>query len=314
MTAAARALDEPLPPPATYSAQTSISSSAEDLMRRTLLIAAGWLWLLTVPAGAMADGGPATVSLGGSGVTVTGDPYNYVAMPVGDSTVVERVGRTPLAVDGGTILAGAFGVPTAATDATTTGLSADGRTLVLADTMNSYGIRTSTLLVLGTGSLQVRERVRLPGFYAVDAVSPTGRWLYLTHYRSRLIYEVRVYDLVKRRLLPRPLVDPREPGEKMVGVPVTRTVSADGRWTYTLYDRGTRTPFVHALDTAGRRAFCIELPALRGVDTYSLRLMLTTGGSLSVERAGMPLALIETHTLAASSGPFSLAESSLPPS
>jgi hypothetical protein len=37
-----------------------------------------------------------------------------------------------------------------------------------------YGLRTSNLVVLGTGSLQVRDRVRLPGFYAVDAISPTG--------------------------------------------------------------------------------------------------------------------------------------------
>jgi hypothetical protein len=279
-------------------------------MRRALLIAVGWLWLLTLPAGARAAGGPVYVSVGGSGVTVPGDPNSYVAMPVGNSTVVERFRRTPLAVDGATILPGGFGVPAAATDATATGLSGDGRTLVLADLNESYGIRTSSLVVLGTGSLQVRERVRLPGFDAVDAISPHGRWLYLTHYTSPLSYEVRVYDVYRHRLLSRPLVDPREPDEKMLGVPVTRAVSGDGRWAYTLYDRGPKAPFVHALDTAGRHAFCVDLPALRGDDTYSLRLALTAGGSLSIDRAGMPLAVIDAHTLHVSSGPFSLAESS----
>jgi hypothetical protein len=283
-------------------------------MRRALVIAMGWLWLLTLPAGARAAGGPVYVTLGGSGVTVAGDPDSYVTMPVGKSTVIERFRRTPLAVDGATIVPGAFGVPAAANDATTTGLSADGRTLVLADMNDAYGIRTSSLVVLGTGSLQLRERVRLRGFFAVDAISPTGRWLYLTHYTSPLSYEVRVYDVYKHRLLSRPLVDPREPDEKMLGVPVTRTVSSDGRWAYTLYDRGTKAPFVHALDTVGRRAFCVDLPALRGIATYSLRLEITAGGWLSIDRAGMPLSVIDAHTLAVSPGLSSLAESSQPSS
>src|SRR5439155_539595 len=73
-------------------------------------------------------------------------------------------------------------------------------------------------------------------------------------------YRVRAYDLVAQKLLPGTIVDPREPDEVMAGVPVTRATTADGQWAYTLYARSSKPPFVHALDTMGREAFCIDLP------------------------------------------------------
>ena len=53
----------------------------------------------------------------------------------------------------------------------------------------------------------------------------------------------------------------------MRGFPLRRTSSADGRWQYTLYDGGLSyygpkqagEPFVHAIDTVGRRTLCIDL-------------------------------------------------------
>jgi len=67
---------------------------------------------------------------------------------------------------------------------------------------------------------------------------------------------VRAYDLAARRLLPEPVVDPREPGEKMQGLPMTRATSADGRFAYTLYERPRGAPFIHALDTVRGSAAC----------------------------------------------------------
>ena len=61
---------------------------------------------------------------------------------------------------------------------------------------------------------------------------------------------MRAYDLVRGRLLHAPVVDPRETDEKMRGNPISRALSPDGRWAYTLYDGGGGTPFVHALDTS----------------------------------------------------------------
>ena len=65
-------------------------------------------------------------------------------------------------------------------------------------------------------------------------------------------------DLASGRLEGEPIMDPREPDEKMGGFPLSRTMSADGRWAYTLYTGGEET-FVHALDTLkGRPAASIS--------------------------------------------------------
>ena len=53
-------------------------------------------------------------------------------------------------------------------------------------------------------------------------------------------------------------MDPREPDEKMSGVPLTRTMSPDMRWVYTLYSGEEN--FVHALDTKAGTARGIDLP------------------------------------------------------
>ena len=44
----------------------------------------------------------------------------------------------------------------------------------------------------------------------------------------------------------------------MAGQPVAREMSPDGRWAYTLYGGGEET-FIHALDTEGETAVCIDL-------------------------------------------------------
>ena len=73
-------------------------------------------------------------------------------------------------------------------------------------------------------------------------------------------YRVRAYDLTVNRLVAGAIVDKSEPGEAMTGSPVARTMSADGSWAYTLYQRGGNAkPFIHALDTVHRIAFCLDL-------------------------------------------------------
>jgi hypothetical protein len=112
------------------------------------------------------------------------------------------------------------------------------------------------------------QRVTLRGDFTFDALSPDGTTLFLVQYVSSTDptrYAVRAYDLNRRGLLRGAIVDRREPGEKMSGSPLTRVTSPDGRCAYTLYDGNGETPFVHALDTTARRAFCIDLPVLRGL-------------------------------------------------
>ena len=268
-------------------------------MRRLLVIMLCGIGLVA-PVRALAVGGPVPPVVGGGGVTETDGPFTFIALASGNGTLVERVRRNGARIEGRRLLHGQFGVPGAAFDGTTTGLSADGRTLVLADASNLPPNRTK-LVVLDALRLRPQARIALLGYFTVDAISPTGRWLYLIHYRSRsnpTDYEVRAYDLAQRRLLTKPIVDPRQPDEKMQGVPLTRTVSADGRWAYTLYAGGNGAPFIHALDTVDLSAFCVDLPTVAGPDLSGARLALGPGATLRIESHGGPLAVMDTRTFA----------------
>jgi hypothetical protein len=147
----------------------------------------------------------------------------------------------------------------------------------------------------------MQEIVRLRGDYSFDAISPDGRTMYLIHYLSAddpTVYEVRAYDLTRSRLLPDPIVDPYASGEEMRGNPITRAASPDGRWAYTLYDGAGGHPFVHALDTVGQTARCVDLHLLAGrKDLNALRFRTSSAtATLAVVAAGRPVARIDTRT------------------
>ena len=148
--------------------------------------------------------------------------------------------------------------------------------------------------------LRIRARVRLRGDFSFDAVSPDGRSVFLIHYTSPsdpTRYEVRVLDVASRRLVRAPVLDPREPDEAMRGMPQSRAVGAGGRWAYTLYTGGEH-PFVHALDTAGRTARCIDLPPLPG-DPATFRVRMAPGGrAVRVITGGALRYVLDTRTWA----------------
>ena len=278
-------------------------------MRRLLVI--GTCILGVAAPAAHAAGGPVPPVQGGAGVGAQGGSLNYVAVRAGRDTVLQRIRREDGVVERSRLIRGAFGVPGAAYDGSSTGLSANERTLVLA-AMDARATRTR-LLVLDARPLRPRTEVVLPGYFTVDAISPGGRWLYLIRYRSisRNDYEVRAYDLTRRHLLSAPIVDPREPDEKMQGFPTTRTMSPDGRWAYTLYANPDGAPFIHALDTERRTAACIDLDDLTNDDVSEARLALADGG-LRVEGPGGPLAVVDRRTFAVSDPAASAAPTRAP--
>ena len=270
-------------------------------MRRTLLLTICGLGLV-VPSAAVAAGGPVPAIQGGSGVTVSASPFRFVALADHANTMFKVIWKRNGSVAYQNLIRGSFGVPAAAYDGSVTGLSADGGTLALVEIPRTYPPARTRLLVLDPRSFSFKARITLRGFFAVDAISPTGRWLYLIQYRHPATnpadYAVRAYDLAAHRLLGKPVVDPREPDEKMQGYPITRTMSADGRWAYTLYGRPTGPPFIHALDTDTRTAFCVDLAMLANIDLSSAKLVLESATTLSVENQGMPLALMNRRTFA----------------
>jgi hypothetical protein len=277
------------------------------MVRRLLLIAT--LALAACPCAAAAAGGEGLGTIAApAGVTVSGSPYRYVAAITGGGdrpTLVERIIRDGGVVDRRWSLRGRYFVPAVAYDGSGGGLSADGSTLVLARLARSYSPRRSRFAILDT-ALRARPSRRsgdqpsdhavsllsLRGFYSFDAISPDGETVYLIHYltaRGPAAYEVRAFDLPSGRLLRDPVIDPEEAGERMEGLPITRAMSPDGRWAYTLYDGNGKEPFLHALDTVRGSAVCVDLPQLAGRrDLF--------GSGLRVGGSGRELAVLSAST------------------
>jgi hypothetical protein len=233
-------------------------------------------------AAASGDGGPSPgVDQAGEGIVSPSGQLRYVAVPLGSRTMIEV-----LRVDGGLlrmvrIVKGRYGIPFVTNRGDTGGLSRDGRLLVLGDAA-CCGLRAATrFLVLGTRRLRTFRQIVLRGDFSYDALSPNGSTVYLIQHTSAqdfTRYRVRAYDLRAGRLLTRVIVDRREPDEVMRGYPVGRVTSADGAWAYTLY-AGGKMPFVHALDTEHRQAFCIDLPWKGSQDPiWRMQLRLSSGG------------------------------------
>jgi hypothetical protein len=256
-----------------------------------------------VPPSATADGLPVVdvePKSGGLGADV-----QYTARWEEDVTVLTRTERRTRLLLASNVLRGRFEIPVVAYDGSPDGLSADGRTLVLISPRPRFPRRSTTFAVVDARTLEVRKRILLRGDYSFDAISPRGRWIYVIHYTSPkdpLQYEVLALDLRTAKLHHAPIVDPREPDEKMNGHPLTRRSSRDGRWAYTLYE-GADHPFVHALDTQRRTARCIDLDWLHGHNSLRrLRFELRDGGDeLALRKPdGETVAVVDTATFEAS--------------
>ena len=250
-----------------------------------------------------ANGSPYSPGLqyGWPGVGQRDDDIRFVAFGMPKSTIVAAVRARDGRVVRSRVVRGFYGVPLVAYDGTAGGLSGNGRSFVL----GSYGplpgdAGKTRLVVLDTKTLATRRRIVLRGSWSFDAISPDAATLYLTqHLRAgeNPLYRVRPLD-VRTGQLQGAIVDRLEGEDEMGGVPVARVSSADGRWAYTLYARRGDSPFVHALDTLKREAFCIDLPLEFGYDKqWSLRLKLDASRRLlSAWLPGSRVATVDVRT------------------
>jgi hypothetical protein len=267
------------------------------IVRPALILTLTFLGLALAPAAASAGGLVAT-----KGAVIAGaDGFAGVAAPDGTRYFVLPDGLAKLEgerIDAYRSLPDGMGIPAVTVGGDPAGVSADGGTLVLADEDNYYAPR-SEMLVLDTRRLQTTESIELDGTFIFDAISPDGSLIYLVHLfdpRNPLDYDVRIYDVKAGKLLAERVVDPSEPDEQMGGFPYARTTSEDGRWAYTLYDGG-HEPFIHALDTVGRTAVCVDLEELGIPIGHASTLTLDPeGGGLLIGRRGETLATVDTAT------------------
>jgi hypothetical protein len=265
-------------------------------MRRLLLGLAVAAGALVVAPAAFGDG-PLLVTQGGGGIS-SRDGFHYVALPAGKGrTLVEKIDVAHARVFWWMQLDGSWGTPTVGNAGITgQGLSRDGRTLVLASMSGPFA-SPSKFLIVDPHRMKILRIVALRGSFSFDALSPNGSRMYLiqyTHTASNDLsqYIVRGYDMRKNRLLPGKIADRSEDEETMAGYAQTRTTSVDGRWVYTLYQKPSGEPFVHALDTVRAAAYCIDLPSSPATNQalYNLVLSLRNHGrTLAVHwRSGRP--------------------------
>ncbi|HEX4679408.1 MAG TPA: hypothetical protein VH210_09455 [Gaiellaceae bacterium] len=269
---------------------------------RILVLVVAVIVALAVTATAAADGLPVLgIDVGAQGVTAAGSPDRYVTIRDGASTLVERIARNGGRIRGWQRIAGTFTIPAVAYDSSAGGLSADGSTLVLIQPRQSFPRAQTTFALFDARRLRLQRTITLRGDFSFDAVSPRGRKMFLINYTAPADptrYTVRAYDLQAGALLPKPIIDPAERSDKMRGAPITRLLSADGRWAYTLYDGAGGEPFVHALDTVTSRAHCIDLPMLVGNQTlWGMRFTRGPGAQLRIgPSSGEQVAVVDTTT------------------
>ena len=272
---------------------------------RALTLLAATVAACVVTASATADGLPVLgVDVGSDGVTVPASPDRYVTINAGRLTIVERIARNGGKVRGVVRVPGNFTIPAVAYDASASGLSADGSTLVLIEPRTAFPRQVTRFALLDARRLRLERTITLRGDFSFDAVSPRGRTMFLVNYTSPsdpTRYSVRAYDLLANTLAPELVRDPAERSDAMRGAPITRLMSTDGRWAYTLYDGAGGTPFVHALDTSTSSAHCIDLPMLAGgTNLWTLRFTRGPHAQLLVETPSKELAVVDTTGFTAS--------------
>jgi protein MpaA len=248
------------------------------------------------------------------GIVVTqndGSSYRYVTVSPQTKpalTIVERIDMSDGAIDRWWYLPGSYAIPAVGFDGSAGGLSANGNALALINFTRTYPPPRTKVAILDTDAYlrhprkpgqhpphHAVRRLKLPGHFALQAISPNGSKLYLRHYRTHDRgsahdrrsddFDLRTMDTRSGRLAPQPLIVSNG-GGPLAGLPVSAVTSPDGRWAYSLYDGDTRMPFLLALGTASGRVIRVDLPGLeRMADPYLLKLR--------VDEAGRRLAVLE---------------------
>jgi hypothetical protein len=284
-------------------------------MSRFVILTVALSVVLTAPASG-ASGVIAGADAGFEGVTGRGIGVRYVARHVPHGTLLMAIERRGGRLLQARLIRERLAVSMVAFDGTGTGLSADGGTLVLSPPHVTFPRRHSRFVVFDASRLRRLTEFTLRGDFSLDAISPDGTRLYLVELPSQdtTDYRVRAYEVGTGRLLPKPVVDPDEADEPMRGSPISRVLSRDGRWAYTLYDGNGTHPFIHALDTARGSAKCIDLDQLAGrQDLMDLRLGVARGGHVIVRDVAGPVLTVDPRTFAASKPRPAAAPPSPPP-
>jgi len=257
-----------------------------------------------------------------------GASYRYVTVNPQTKpalTIVERIDIGDGTVDRWWYLRGRYFLPAVAFDGSAGGLSANGNALALVEFSRVYPPRRTKLAILDTdvylrhpvrpGQRRPRHAIRylnLRGYFAFQAISPSGSKVYLRHYRTHSLgsddFDLWALDARSGRLAPRPPAVSNDE-RPLSGLPISGASSPDGRWAFSLYDGDKHQPFLLALDTAGGRVLRVDLPGLERLAAslqpsrehlgfpYMLKLRLDrTGRNLAVYPRSLQTGRVTPHT------------------
>jgi hypothetical protein len=165
-------------------------------------------------------------------------------------------------------LPGAWRLPTIGADPIPTGVSGDGKTIVLvpdrpydATEASSNGL-VSRFAILQRAFDTEPRIIGLAGDFGFDAISIDGSILYVVEHLPAppaAHYQVRAVDVTTGTLRASVIVDKANIDEAMGGWPIAQVRQSTGM-VFTLY-RSPEHPFIHALSTTEGWALCIDLPA-----------------------------------------------------
>jgi hypothetical protein len=268
-------------------------------MRRRILFVLGMALACAVWTTLASGAGPSP-GLAQARVGLTNGEVRYLALPASRTTEIQAVDREDGRMLRHMRIQGSWGIPLVAYDGTAEGLFPNGRTLLLAQGLYNGQMlrRTTKFTLVDTRKMNVARRIQLKGAFTFDALSRDGRYVYLIEYMTPedpSQYRVRAYDLRGGSLLSRIVSDKRSWATDMRGLPIARTWKEG--WAYTLYGASAR-PFIHALDTNGITAVCINLPWRSSPERiWDYRLKVDGDGHLVVRGPnGRPLAVIDRQT------------------
>lgn len=230
------------------------------------------------------------------GAPRTDDWRRVVAtVPDGARTKVVELGSG--AGSGGPVssIEGLWALPTIGPDPVPSGVSANGRTIVLVEAGGPAAAGRSRFAVLTDGLGSPARVVDLPGRFSFDALSADGRTLYVVEHLDTAVdghYQVRAVDLPEGRLRDGVVVDKTNVDEAMAGYPLAQVRHADGA-VFTLY-RGLTHPFIHALNTTDGWALCLDLPEIGAADSAAARDwdLAETADGRSIYAANATLGLV----------------------
>lgn len=178
-------------------------------------------------------------------------------------------------------------------------LSADGHWLALRQQVQTGP--DSTIVLIDTQAGRVAKTIVLNGIFDLDAVSPDGSRIYLLerHNDAAGHYTVRLYQVDQGQLAPYPIIDKRDLDSNMVGNPLTRQLSPDGKIAFTLYtNTASNRAFIHILPLASsyQGARCIDLPVGKSTDLRYYTLALSSDGSTLYAANGASGVISEINT------------------